>query len=116
MRAKTFSEAFDWSRALSLPIPEGEAALIITNGGGIGVSTTDECEEAGITLLDDTEWLEENFRKTMPDFGSTKNPIDITGQGHVEQYRDATQIALLADRVKTLVVGCINVRRYHHLS
>ena len=44
LRATTFIEAFSWARALSLPLPKGEDTLIITNGGGIGVATTDECE------------------------------------------------------------------------
>jgi len=104
LRANTFTEAFDWSRGLSLPIPVGEETLIITNGGGIGVSATDECEAVGIKLLDEPQWLEENFRQTMPDFGSTRNPIDITGQGHGDQYRLATQIALQADRVNNLII------------
>ncbi|MFA5087725.1 MAG: acetate--CoA ligase family protein [Candidatus Omnitrophota bacterium] len=104
LRAKTFTEAFAWSRALSLPAPQGDEAVIITNGGGIGVSATDACEGAGIPLLEDPAWLEQNFRKTMPDFGSTKNPIDITGQGHGAQYREATRIALLENRIKTVIV------------
>jgi len=104
LRANTFTDAFDWSRGLSLPLPKGDESLIITNGGGIGVSATDECEAAGIKLLEDPEWLEGQFRKTMPDFGSTKNPIDITGQGHGEQYRQAASIALLSDKIHTVII------------
>ncbi|MCX5681750.1 MAG: CoA-binding protein, partial [Candidatus Omnitrophica bacterium] len=59
LRASTFTQGFDWARALSLPLPKGDETVIITNGGGIGVATTDECEAAGIGLLDDPVWLEE---------------------------------------------------------
>lgn len=104
LRANTFTEAFNWSRALSLPLPKGNETLVITNGGGIGVATTDECEAAGIHLLDDPAWLEASFRKTMPDFGSTKNPIDITGGGHGKQYRDAAQIALNESRIHSVII------------
>ncbi|MFA5260499.1 MAG: CoA-binding protein, partial [Candidatus Omnitrophota bacterium] len=104
LRADTFTEAFNWSRTLSLPVPKGRDAVIITNGGGIGVFATDECEAAGIALLDDPAWLEEKFRNTMPDFGSTKNPIDITGQGHGDQYRRAAQVAFSEDRVHTAII------------
>lgn len=107
LRADTFTEAFDWSRSLSLPLPKGEDIVIITNGGGIGVSTTDECEAAGIKLLDDPAWLESKFRSTMPDFGSSKNPIDITGQGHEDQYRQATKVCLTEDKIKaTIILYC----------
>ena len=104
MRANTFTEAFNWSRTLSLPKPDGQGTVIITNGGGIGVFATDECEAAGIELLDDPAWLEANFRQTMPDFGSTKNPVDITGQGHENQYQQATQICLDEARIKSVVI------------
>ncbi|MFA6378944.1 MAG: acetate--CoA ligase family protein [Candidatus Omnitrophota bacterium] len=104
LRASTFTQAFDWARALSLPIPKGEETIIITNGGGIGVATTDECESAGVTLLDDAVWLEEKFRKTMPDFGSTKNPVDITGQGGVAGYREATKIAFQEEKIKSVII------------
>ena len=104
LRPRTFTEAFNWSRVLSLPLPKGPEAIVITNGGGIGVFATDECEAAGIPLLDDPDWLEEKFRKTMPSFGSSKNPIDITGQGHQEEYRQATRIALSEDRIKTAII------------
>jgi len=104
MRADSFSEAFAWSRALSLPAPTGNDVLVITNGGGIGVAATDECERFGIPLLEDPQWLEERFRKTMPDFGSTKNPVDITGQAHGNKYREAAAVALNEDRIKSVVI------------
>ncbi len=104
LRADTFTEAFNWSRALSLPLPDGNESLIITNGGGIGVAATDQCERHGLHLLEDLEWMEEKFRSCMPDFGSTKNPIDITGQGHGAQYRQATGVGLAEDRIKTLII------------
>lgn len=104
LRADSFTQAFDWARAFSLPLPKGKETLIITNGGGIGVSATDECEAAGIHLLEDPDWLEEKFRSTMPSFGSTKNPIDITGQGHAKQYRDAVRVAFTEERINTAII------------
>ncbi|MBF0122862.1 MAG: acetate--CoA ligase family protein [Candidatus Omnitrophica bacterium] len=104
IRSNTFTKAFCAACVLSLPAPKGEDVLIITNGGGIGVSATDECENFGMKLLDDPQWLEAKFRETMPDFGSTKNPIDVTGGGGCESYRKAVRIALAEDKVHALVV------------
>jgi acetyltransferase len=104
LRASTFIEAFSWARALSLPLPKGEDTLIITNGGGIGVSTTDECEVQGIKILDDPAWLESKFRSTMPDYGSTKNPIDVTGGAGVEGYSKALKVAFAEERIKSVIV------------
>ncbi|MBF0618677.1 MAG: acetate--CoA ligase family protein, partial [Candidatus Omnitrophica bacterium] len=102
--AKTFTQAFAMSSALSMPLPTGDETLIITNGGGIGVSATDECENAGVKLLEDPVWLEEKFRHTMPEFGSTKNPIDVTGGGGCESYRKAVHIALTEEKIHSLIV------------
>lgn len=104
MRAKTFTQAFAASCALSLPEPKGDNTIIITNGGGIGVSATDECENCGLNLLDDHVWLEEKFRPTMPEFGSTKNPIDVTGGGGRVGYQKAVRVALNEDRIDSVVV------------
>ncbi len=104
LRADTFTQAFGWSRTLSLPAPDGDEVVVITNGGGIGVRATDECESAGLSLLEDTEWLEEKFRSSMPDYGSTKNPIDITGGAGLEGYKKATGVALAEDRIKAILV------------
>ncbi len=104
LRATTFTQAFDWARAFSLPLPKGEETIIITNGGGIGVATTDECEAVGLKLLDDEKWLEEKFRKTMPDFGSTRNPIDITGGSGMKGYQESTKLAFQEDRIKAVII------------
>lgn len=103
MRANSFDEAFGWAVAMSQPKPKGEETVIITNGGGIGVLATDECETHGIKLLDDKKYLEQKFRKTMPEFGSASNPIDITGQGGDVQFRNAARIAFAESRIKSVI-------------
>jgi len=40
----------------------------------------------------------------MPEFGSTKNPIDVTGGGGCDSYRKAVSIALNEPRIKSLIV------------
>ncbi|MFH0753693.1 MAG: acetate--CoA ligase family protein [Candidatus Omnitrophota bacterium] len=104
LRARTFTQAFASACAMSMPEPKGDDTLIITNGGGIGVSATDECDNAGIKLFEDPVWLEEKFRPTMPEFGSTKNPIDVTGGGGREGYQKAVRVALTEDRIHAVVV------------
>ncbi|HDN81819.1 MAG TPA: CoA-binding protein [Methanomicrobia archaeon] len=104
LRADTMEKAFDWARISSLPVPEGEGAVILTNGGGVGVLATDACEKEGIKLLDDYKYLEETFRPYMPVFGSAKNPIDMTGQATVEDYFNAFKKAMESDKISALIV------------
>ncbi|MBF0533310.1 MAG: acetate--CoA ligase family protein [Candidatus Omnitrophica bacterium] len=104
LRADSFLEAFGWARIFSLPMPKGDNLVMITNGGGIGVAATDECEAAGIGMMEDPAWLEAKFRCTMPDFGSTKNPVDITGGSGVQGYRDAAKIAFAERKIDSVLV------------
>lgn len=90
LRAESVQEAFNWVRFLATaPLPSGEDAVIVTNGGGIGVLATDACEKYGVRLYDNQPVLEKAFTDVMPDFGSSKNPVDLTGQATGADYARA---------------------------
>ena len=90
LRAESLEEAFNWCRFLSFaPEPLDKRTVIVTNGGGIGVLATDACEKHNIELFDDQAILKEYFEKATPSFGSTRNPIDITGGALAEDYMAA---------------------------
>ncbi len=98
LRAESLQEAFDWARFLAdAPLPGGKYGVIITNGGGIGVLATDACEKYEVSLYDDQKTLKETFSPVMPDFGSSKNPVDLTGQATAEDYGKALEAALEKD-------------------
>jgi len=100
LRAESVQEAFDWARFLAeAPLPPKKEAVIITNGGGIGVLATDACEKYGVSLYDDQEALKEAFSSVMPVFGSTKNPVDLTGQATAADYQKAMDLALKNDEI-----------------
>jgi acetyl coenzyme A synthetase (ADP forming)-like protein len=104
LRAEDIDEAFDWCKFLSNnPMPKGKHTVIITNGGGFGVMTADACEKYGVTLYDDLTALNAIFSDVVPDFGSTKNPIDLTGQATNEEFEKALNAALTNDDIHTVI-------------
>jgi acetyltransferase len=104
LRAENLEEAFNWCKFLAgTSLPSGENAVIITNGGGLGVLATDACEKFGVTLYDDLEILKEIFSEVTPGFGSTKNPVDLTGQATAEHYQKALKAALDNKNVHTVI-------------
>ena len=104
LRAEGIADGFNLCKTLSgSGRPRGRNGVIITNGGGIGVLATDACEEHGIGLLDDGTILHETFQSVTPAFGSTRNPIDLTGQATAEHYRRALQVALDNDQIHAVV-------------
>jgi acetyltransferase len=104
LRAQDVNEAFAWLRTLSTqPLPRGEKVIIITNGGGVGVMATDAAEKYGLSLLDDMSYLEKTFGKDVPPFGSTKNPIDLTGQAREDDYVRVLARALKEETIRGVI-------------
>ncbi len=108
IRAEGLQEALEWCKYLAItPEPEGENAVIITNGGGIGVLTADACERYGINLYDNLPDMKKTFAAVVPEFGSTKNPIDITGQATDANYLTAINAALGNKNINAVIcLGC----------
>jgi len=109
LRALSVQEALDWAKFLSIQpgLPKGENAVIVTNGGGIGVLATDACEMYGVNLYDDQDVLKEIFGPVTPSFGSTKNPVDITGGASNDFYEQALQAALDGEDIHSIIcLGC----------
>ena len=104
LRAESVEEAFNWCKFLAnAPFPSGENTVIITNGGGIGVMATDACEKYGVRLYDDPATLKEIFSPITPDFGSTKNPVDLTGQASSSHYHSALDEALRNNNIHSVI-------------
>ena len=104
LRAESIQEALEWSKFLShTPIPSGRNTIIITNGGGVGVMATDACEKYDIKLYDDQEKLKETFESVAHGFGSTKNPVDITGEATKADYLKALKEALVDDNIQSVI-------------
>jgi acetyltransferase len=105
VRAATLDELLDSSQALSMQPPmRGDNVVVITNGGGIGVLSTDAAELYGIPLKTAPKDLQEQFFKCMPPFGSPKNPVDITGGYGAKGYEDALNVALAHPWVNAVAI------------
>lgn len=104
LRAESVEEAFNLCKFLAVTRPpRGPNAVIVTNGGGIGVMATDACEKYDVPLYDAPQTLKEIFGPVTPDFGSTKNPIDLTGQASAEHYRVALEAALANEKIDAVL-------------
>ncbi len=108
LRAESIDEAFNWCKYLAFtPRPRGKKSVIVTNGGGIGVMATDACEKFGISLYDDQEILKEVFEPATPSFGSTKNPVDITGGANSGDYIHALTAPAASEHMdSTIALYC----------
>ncbi|GAF68193.1 unnamed protein product, partial [marine sediment metagenome] len=105
VKARSLSSLFSRSKALAVQPPlRGDNVVVITNGGGAGVLTADASELEGIPLNEATVTLQQDMKEYMPPFGSSKNPIDLTGMATASVYHDAMKTALLHDWVGGVIV------------
>jgi acyl-CoA synthetase (NDP forming) len=94
VQAHDLYNLFDRTLALSLLPPlKGDHLLLMTNGGGVGVLATDAAEKWGIPLNFAPEEVQVEMKKHMPDFGSPKNPVDMTGMAGNDWYYEVAKFA-----------------------
>ncbi len=105
VRARDLTNLFDRTLAMSLQPPmQGDNLLIVTNGGGVGVLATDSAERYGVPLLFAPEDVQAELRKYRPEFGSARNPVDLTGMAGRDWYQVSVQYSFAHDWVDGLVV------------
>lgn len=105
IQASDLNNLFDRTLALSLQPPmKGTNLLILTNGGGVGVLATDAAERYGIPLHFAPEDVQNELKKHMPEFGSAKNPVDLTGMAGTDWYNETVRFSFAHKWVDGLVV------------
>ena len=79
VRVRTGLQALDGARALaSQPIPRGPRIAVVTNSGGTGVELTDLLADEGLAVPELSGQLQAKLRELLPEYGSARNPVDMT--------------------------------------
>jgi acetyltransferase len=82
---------------------EGNIA-ILTNGGGVGVLSSDLCEDNGLILEKPTEATIEKLKKVLPPMSSLNNPIDVLGDAKADRYENSLRILCESGEYKNIIV------------
>ena len=106
VRAPGLNEMLQYARGLPvLPTPTGENVVIITGAGGSGVLLSDACVDNDLQLMTMPSDLDAAFKKFIPPFGASGNPVDITGGEPPATYRNTIALGLEDDRIHALILG-----------
>jgi acetyl coenzyme A synthetase (ADP forming)-like protein len=106
IRAPSLRSMLEYARGLQvLPTPKGENVVIITGAGGSGVLLSDACADNGLSLMSFPPDLDEAFKKFIPPFGASGNPVDITGGEPPTTYQNTIRLGLEDDRIHALILG-----------
>lgn len=105
IQASDLDNLFDRTLALSVQPPmKGDHMLILTNGGGVGVLATDAAEKFGVPLQFAPPEVQAEMKRHMPEYGSAKNPVDMTGMAGNEWYYETVKYSLTNEWVDSVVV------------
>ncbi|HZQ61407.1 MAG TPA: CoA-binding protein, partial [Casimicrobiaceae bacterium] len=106
IRARSLRDMLEYARAMPvLPTPKGENVVIITGAGGSGVLLSDAVVDNGLSLMKFEPDLDQAFKKFIPPFGASGNPVDITGGEPPKTYQNTIRLGLEDDRIHALILG-----------
>ena len=106
IRARSLRQLLEFARGVPvLPTPKGENVVIITGAGGSGVLLSDAVVDNGLSLMSFPPDLDEAFKKFIPPFGASGNPVDITGGEPPKTYQNTVKLGLEDDRIHALILG-----------
>lgn len=75
-------------------VPAGNRVIIITDGGGMGVSIADACTEAGLEVPHLSPEIAEDLLEVFPSYFTVSNPMDLTGSATDDMYAEAVERTL----------------------
>src|SRR5688500_2247882 len=106
IRARSLRDLLEFARAIPvLPTPKGENVIIITGAGGSGVLLSDACVDNGLSLMAMPPDRDGAFKKFIPPFGASGNPVDITGGEPPKTYQNTVRLGLEDPRIHSLILG-----------
>ena len=108
IRTDNFEQMFDMAKALSMQPPaKGDRVLMVTNGGGLGVMTTDALEALGLEIPHPSPELTEKLESRLPSYCALGNPCDVVGDAGADRYDVVFEEAITSDEYDIFVVGML---------
>ncbi len=104
VEAETLEELFDFVRIFNQSLPKGNGVGIVTNGGGMGVLTSDALEISGLTIADFSSDTKKELAKILPTYGSVNNPLDLIADAGADGYERALNLFITDKNIDILCV------------
>jgi len=102
--AHSLDELFDFVRIFNQPHPKGKRVGIITNGGGMGILTTDAVEDEDLEMAKFSKDTKKKLRKILPPYGTVANPLDLVADAGVDAYEAAIETYMKDPNIDALAI------------
>ena len=104
LRANSIEELFDYAMAFSLQqLPRGNRVAVVSDAGGPAIMCVDELVANGLHLAELSPATVRLMETWAPPEASLRNPIDLTPQGSLDDYRNALDAVLSDDGVDACI-------------
>lgn len=77
---------------------------LLTNAGGVGVLTSDLCEENGLDIPKPSDATIEKLKTVLSEEAAFGNPIDVIGDAKADRYENALRILCQSGEYKNILV------------
>ncbi len=96
-------DLFDAAQVLSQPLAKGNAVAILSNAGGLGVTTADWCHRLGLTVPRLPIQTVAELQSFLLPIASARNPIDMTGSAGYDCYRQIIDVVAQVDAIDLII-------------
>ena len=108
IQVESLEEMFDIAKAFEKSAkPRGSRGMIITNGGGYGILSTDYIVKYGLRLAELSSESKKNLRRSLPKIINIKNPLDLAGDATTERYKIAVEASLNDSNIDVVLVDVL---------
>ncbi|MBI2971611.1 MAG: CoA-binding protein [Candidatus Aenigmarchaeota archaeon] len=105
IQAHSLEEMFNYAKILEKSMrPAGDRVLVITNGGGYGILSTDAIVRNGLQMAAFSAPVARQLRKAMPSLVTIANPLDLVGDATTARYKAALDAALSDSNVDAVLL------------
>ncbi|MBQ8251425.1 MAG: acetate--CoA ligase family protein [Alphaproteobacteria bacterium] len=80
------------------------SVAILTNAGGVGVLSSDLCEDNGLDLARPSDKTIEALKAVLPAEAAFGNPIDVIGDARADRYEAALKVLCESGEYKNIIV------------
>ncbi len=102
--AYSLDELFEFVKIFNQALPKGKRIGVITNGGGLGVLTTDVIEEKQLELAEFSPETVKKLRAIIPPYANAENPLDVIADADPSVYQRALDVIKGAEEVDIIIV------------
>ncbi len=107
LEVENMNQLFNLLLIFNQPFIRGKRIGVITNGGGLGVMSSDELEKRNLLIPEIDKSLKKKLSSFLPSYATPANPLDLIADADVETYKKAITYFMNSELFDALIVNVL---------